>query len=95
MNAPTFRDGCPANLEAAALDALEWLQWLEILMNDNRFFSGHGWARNLARLRQAISVLKALLPDETPIFEETPKPPMFGALVEVDTPLQPISEEAL
>lgn len=94
MSVPIFTDGEPANLEAAALDALEWLQWLEILMNDNRFFHGRGWARNHVRLRAAIKALTAHLPDVDPVFEQTPKPPAFGAVVEVRTPLNTVSQEA-
>lgn len=30
MNEPIYENGLPQNLEAAALDALEWMRWMRV-----------------------------------------------------------------
>jgi len=60
---PTYLDGEPANLPAAAKDALDWLKFLTTrpLTQKNR-----------RRLKLAIKALEAYLPDEPPVFDKSP-----------------------
>lgn len=62
---PRFLDGYPQNLAAAALDALEWLQWL-----DNRS-PVSGWETNRARLKGCIEELKTYIPKGEPVHERS------------------------
>ena len=58
MTQPIFHDGAPLNLEAAALDSLEWLrvtQRLLILRSEAR-----------ERLERAIAALESFLPEGEP-----------------------------
>lgn len=84
---PTFHDGEPVNLEAAALDALDWLKWGKEFLKHNY----HNRRRDtiLYRLGRAIAALEEFLPDETPLFTETPKSPEFGAVAEIGYPVHP------
>lgn len=62
MSTPHFVDGAPANLEAAAMDALDWLRWTR-----NNAALG---PKNMARIQAAIRALETHLPTDEPIFEE-------------------------
>jgi hypothetical protein len=60
--APIFVDGQPVNLEAAALDALEWLKLLEeIYFQRPKIFREPQEGRT--RLTRAIAALEATLPE--------------------------------
>lgn len=78
---PAFHDGEPANLEAAALDALEWMEWTEKILRLN--YQGQRKNVTIYRLGRAIKALKAFLPADEPVFTETPRPPTFGAVAEI------------
>lgn len=54
-----FKSGVPANLPAAAMDAREWLEVMQLLMaRDSRF------AEDKARLARCIEAIDKYLPDE-------------------------------
>lgn len=81
MGKPRYLDGEPTNLEAAALDALDWLRfWQKYLNEALSFRPAHALRR---RVDAAIKALETFLPDQEPIFEESPKSPLF----EVDSEL--------
>lgn len=65
---PRFLDGCPENLAAAALDALEWLRWLDNRLSKMKVSE---WEENRARLRGCIEELKAYIPEGEPVYEVT------------------------
>lgn len=63
---PRFLDGYPQNLAAAALDALEWFQWLDNRLGKMRL---PGWEENQVRLRGCIKELKTYIPKGEPVYE--------------------------
>lgn len=68
-NPPTYLDGEPTNLEAAALDALDWLQFWQKYLNESLSFRpAHALRR---RIEAAIKALETFLPDEPPVFNES------------------------
>lgn len=72
MPDPTYRKGKPVNLEAAALDALEWLRWFKPEL-DSRMIHDPAvlkeWQR---RLNAAIKALDKHLPNKTITHEDEP-----------------------
>jgi hypothetical protein len=66
-SAPRFVDGVPANLEAAALDALTWLEWWQGYLSLNH--RELKWDENRRRLTLCIQTLKQFIPDVEPAFE--------------------------
>lgn len=56
-----FVEGEPANLEAAAMDALEWLRWMQVTLR----LRGQG----SAKLARAIIALEKYLPNGEPIYD--------------------------
>lgn len=66
MSKPIYLDGQPDNLEAAALDALDWLRYVQQRQDAYEFS-----ADNLRRLVGAIGALERFLPGEEPEFRET------------------------
>lgn len=71
-----FKNGVPANLPAAALDALEWLQWLEGYAKRALVFSQPD---TMQRLSRAIQALKKELKPHLPEQHETRKRKRKGA----------------
>lgn len=63
-----YTNGIPANLEAAANDALAWLEFFAEKAAHGKCQITDG---NLAKLGQAIGLLRQFLPDAAPVFEET------------------------
>lgn len=57
-----YHDGIPANLTAAAADALEWLRWVQAPRRS---------AENERRLAEAIRLLTEFLPEAEPVFVES------------------------
>lgn len=64
MNEPIYENGLPQNLEAAALDALDWMRW----MRDNM----HLTPINRVRLKRAIAALELFLLKLDPQQDESP-----------------------
>lgn len=81
MDRPRYLDGEPQNLEAAALDALEWLLFAKEYLKHNH--QGQRWNTTRRRLSRCIEALEPYVLID-PIFQETPKPPTFGAVAYVD-----------
>ncbi len=77
-----FFDGEPTNLEAAALDALEWLKFWREYLNHNHL--GQNWNEARRRMTLAIKALERFTPDQEPVFHSSPRPPL--ANIVVDTP---------
>lgn len=59
MTPPTYLDGAPANLEAAALDALAWLRWAKSPIRTEE---------NEQRLDESIRALEKFLPNADLVF---------------------------
>jgi hypothetical protein len=60
-----FRDGEPTNLPAAALDALEWLEWLHRYSDGIRVFSQKDSRQRLkGAIRNLKKHLEPFLPEE-------------------------------
>lgn len=70
MSNPTYRDGEPANLEAAALDALEWLRWFKPELGSQMIHDPDVLKEWQQRLDAAIASLDKHLPNKDMIFEE-------------------------
>lgn len=65
---PTFDDGTPQNLAAAALDALEWLRfWRDYLERGHPRLRGAIWDDAQARLGRAVAALEQFLPVQPPV----------------------------
>ena len=82
MSQPEFLDGEPVNLEAAALDAVEWLRFWREFLNHNLL--AQSWNGQRRRMSRAIRRLESYLPEGEPIYHETPKPPAYGAVATLD-----------
>lgn len=81
MEPAKYLDGEAQNLEAAANDALEWMKfWQEHLRRTYRFQETNVLMR---RQQEVIWLLEKFLPKEPPIFEETPRPPLYDAVAEL------------
>lgn len=70
MPNPTWRDGAPANLEAAAMDALDWLRWFKPELDSRLIRQADVLADCQQRLASTIAALDNYLPDKTMIFED-------------------------
>ncbi len=68
MTAPIFVDGVPANLEAAALDALAWLEFFRKHPSLGTLFNPAKSAEAVQRIDLAIGALAGLLPEDEPVF---------------------------
>ena len=88
MDRPRYLNGEPQNLEAAALDALEWLLFAQQYLKYNHL--GQSWNTTRRRLTRCIGALEPYVLIE-PIFEETPRPPAYGAVAILD----PVHHELL
>ncbi len=65
MTQPTYdANGEPTNIEAAALDAIQWLELMQRLM-DNGFLTMRQHAENRQRLGTATDKLKQMIERET------------------------------
>lgn len=72
-----FHNGEPANLPAAAMDALEWCEWLHKYADKHLVFSQ---SDSMTRLAAAIDELKKQLePHLPPRFTAEETPPASGA----------------
>ena len=70
---PIYRDDMPANLEAAALDALEWLRWLARYLPHSEIERKIGTDTSMARLNGAIAALEQYVAVESAEFiDSTP-----------------------
>lgn len=54
-----FKNGYPQNLPAAALDSLEWLEWLERAISSGKIANNP--PDTLSRLRRAVSFLSGFV----------------------------------
>lgn len=88
---PEFMDGKPINLEAAALDALEWLEFWRGYLNYNHL--GQEWNESRRRMSGAIEALEYYLPKGEPVFHDTPGPSVYGAATILGYPIHPELEE--
>lgn len=68
---PVYIDGVPANLEAAAWDVLDWLRYIEELIQRGGAYTG----QDLFRLQAAISALERFVSQEEMEFRTTDPPP--------------------
>jgi hypothetical protein len=64
--APEFLDGSPVNLEAAALDALEWMRFWRQYLNRNHL--DERWNESRRRMSRAIEALETYLPEADPVY---------------------------
>lgn len=67
---PTYLDGVPTNLEAAALDAKDWLDWWLKFVSRPRHVN-YIKTEDLDRLRLCRDSLAEFLPDVEPVFRKT------------------------
>lgn len=78
MSEPIFANGEPQNLEAAALDALEWLRFTRNYMRQRGQSKYEGGVYrhisfpqdDMNRLDQAIAALEKFLPNGQPVFQD-------------------------
>lgn len=86
MAQPIYLDGEPQNLEAAALDALEWLnvmlECIHVIRGQARM--GDRLREDRDRLQRMIETIQSLVPDNKPIFRKTGEPDPEGWAVVVD-----------
>lgn len=67
------REGEPANLEAAALDALGWLEFWYFLLDKidfGQYWDGARRGQIRGRMAQSMATLQKYLPEQAPIMHE-------------------------
>lgn len=88
--AAEFLDGVPTNLEAAALDALEWLKFWQGYLKHHHL--GVDWNGNRKRMSSAIEMLDKFLPDEQPVYSSSPQIPTANIVVTTPSPFTDTGE---
>lgn len=86
MSRPIYLDGEPQNLEAAALDALDWLkimlEYIHVIRGQAR--NGDRLREDRDRLQRMIEIMQMLVPDNKPLYRKTGEPDPEGWAVVVD-----------
>lgn len=86
MTQPIYLDGEPQNLEAAALDALDWLkimlEYIHVIRGQAR--NGDRLREDRDRLQRMIEVLEGFVGGSKPLYRKTGEPDPEGWAVVVD-----------
>jgi len=69
---PSYLNGTPTNLEAAALDALDWLRWLARYLPDSEIERKIGTGTAMGRLTGAIAALEQYVSIDAAEFIDSP-----------------------
>lgn len=86
MTVPIYLDGEPQNLEAAALDSLEWLrimlEYIHVIRGQAR--NGDRLREDRGRLQRTIDALEGFVAGSKPLYRKTGEPDPEGWAVVVD-----------